>query len=490
MSKNRVNRMHLLQPVTRKACVAFGFMALCVAPVANGWAFDWQLTHSASAQVDFTDNAGLDPDGQAESAVVPSTTYAVSGSGQGRRVLFVTNSSITARANSNTGRAKFNQAIRSFVRTELWRDRFFVDGSFSSTQQLAGVGTATSANPTANRNQQNSVTSVSISPVYQHHFGSHADGQASYRRTEIWGSGSADDASSDTAQLKLAAGRRYNAIKPSLSIAWFSLDERPAGTNSDDDIEQFSIQLGNSLQLTRKYAFLTTIGIDNVDAPSSTRDFSGFFWSAGFTGTPGPRTQFTFQVGQRYDTIGVNGSASYQMTPSLLLRLSAAQDVGTGLQRAGTQIQQLSITSQQGVLTGANGLPAGFLRGGITDRISTDQTLDLALVGTYGRNTITFGSSIERREFDRGTQNLRNSRLVFTRQLGRQTSATAGAFYRYVDDIVGEDTHAVGARLSFNYQVGQRTTLFAAVSRTDRFSKNKADEFTENAVTIGGRLTF
>ena len=178
------------------------------------------------------------------------------------------------------------------------------------------------------------------------------------------------------------------------------------------------------------------------------------------------------------------------MTPSLLLRLSAAQDVGTGLQRAGTQIQQLSITSQQGVLTGANGLPAGFLRGGITDRISTDQTLDLALVGTYGRNTITFGSSIERREFDRGTQNLRNSRLVFTRQLGRQTSATAGAFYRYVDDIVGEDTHAVGARLSFNYQVGQRTTFFAAVSRTDRFSKNKADEFTENAVTIGGRLTF
>jgi len=186
----------------------------------------------------------------------------------------------------------------------------------------------------------------------------------------------------------------------------------------------------------------------------------------------------------------MTGTASYQLSSNLVLRLNAAQDVGTSLQRAGTQVQRLSVTSQQGVLTNSNGLPAGFLRGDLSDGVSTNQTVGFGLVGTYGRNTISLGGTAERREFDTGTQNLRNVRLSVSRQLGRMTTATIGGFYRYVDDVRGADTHAFGSRATINYQIGSQASVFATVTRTDRVSEDRRDEFSENAVTLGGRITF
>ena len=463
-------------------------MALSV-PSTKGHAIDWQLNQTATAQITFSDNVDLDPDAQAESAITPSASYSISGTGRGGRVLFSTSSRLRLSADSNDEELDVDQAIRLFGRAELWRDRFFLDGSVSSTQELISVSGRTTANNN-NNSDQDTVTSISISPIYQERFGQWADSQLSYRHTEIFTSGnSSEDARADALQLTVSGGQRLKVFQPSFTAGWFRFDEDENGGNSDD-IEQFSVQFSSTYQFTRKYGAIATVGYDNVTTPGSTRELGGFFWSAGVTMTPGPRTQLSLQVGRRYDSFGIVGSGSYQITPRLRLSLSATQDVGTGLQRAGTQVQRISVANQQGGLSGPNGLPPGFLRSDLDNGISINQIISFGVTGTYGRNTVNFGGTNERRDFDQGTENLRQLRLTVSRDFSRRVTGSVNMFYRYVDERTGADTHAVGGRATVNYRLGSRTTVFAGVSRTDRFSADATEEFTENTVFFGGSLRF
>ena len=82
-------------------------------------AIDWQLNQSASAQITATDNVGLDADSDPnkEATVIPSLSYSISGTGQGGRFLFATNSSVSARYRSDQGRVRLNPAIQSLARS-------------------------------------------------------------------------------------------------------------------------------------------------------------------------------------------------------------------------------------------------------------------------------------------------------------------------------------------------------------------------------------
>jgi uncharacterized protein (PEP-CTERM system associated) len=470
------------------AMVAVGAM-LSAWPIADAGAVDWQLNRSISSQVNFSDNVDLDPDAQAKSSITPSTSFALNGTGRGGRVLFSTNSSLRVLGDTNDNRVSVNQAIRAFGRAELWTDRLFLDGNFSSTRELIDTSSSTSANNNGskNNNNTNSVTTFILGPVLQHHFGKWADGQASYRHTEVFGTGTTDDARADSAQVVVTAGRGIPIWRPAVTVGWFNFDESSA---AGDDIRQFSLQLANTIRINRNFGFLATIGYDDVDTPTSTRDLSGLFWSIGATGRLGPRTQFRFEIGRRYNTLGLVGTASYLLSSRLTLNLNASQDVGTGLQRAGTQVQRLTVSNSQGVLTGTNGLPPGFIRSDLNTGISTSQNIGLGLVGTYGRNSVNLGISATRRDFNVGSENLRSARASITRQVSLPISLTLGGFYRYVDDQTGVDTHAFGASLNLNYRLGSQTTLFVGVSRTDRFAKDIREEFSENSATIGGRISF
>jgi uncharacterized protein (PEP-CTERM system associated) len=487
-----VTTMPIPRLAVRWAGPAATVLLLAAVPLAASHAVDWQLNQSASARITFTDNVDLDPDDQAEEALVPSLTYTIAGTGQGGRVLFWTDSRITAQSSTEDNKIQIDQSIDALGRVEVVNDRLFLDASITSFQELLDSGSSVSSNPNSGRNQQSSVTSLSVSPIYQHRFGTWSDAQFSYQHSEIIASGSRDDARSDSVRLTAAAGSRFTFWKPSFTAGYLNyVEDLARPSNSKDDVEQVSVQLDNAFQMTRNFALLGTVGYDDVDAPSSSKDLSGPFWSVGASGTPGPRSQYTFQIGQRFGEVALTGNANYLVTPNLVLRLNATHDVGTALQRGSTQVQRLTVQTLSGGLATNNGLPAGFLRGNnLDDGLSTRQSIGFGLVGTYGRNSITFGSGFDITEFDDGTDRTSTTRLGWTRQLSRLTSLSLGGFYRYVDQRTRASTNAVGARADLSYSLGPTTSVFTGISRTDRFSSDPNEEFTENALTIGGRITF
>lgn len=459
-------------------------------------AIDWQLSQSVSAAITYTDNIDLEPDRQAESGFIPSATYSIAGTGQGGRTLFATDARISVRGEPDDGvsnmEPELDQRITALGRFELVRDRFFVDGLFTSFQELIDANSGVSASQNSSSNSTNSVTTFGISPVYQEKLGNWADTQLSYEHTEVLAEGDNDDASFDRVRFSAVAGNRFNLWRPTFSTGWASYRERLANPNNSlDDVDIIFVELDNRIQVSRNYAILGLIGYNEIDAPSSNRDLSGVYWNIGVLATPTPRTQFDIRVGQRYDDFAVTGSLSHQLTPNLLLRANATQDVGTALVRSSGGFQRLSITQLQGGLAGANGLPSGFLRSNnLDDGISTQQGVGLAIVGTYGRSTITAGSQYNNRSFDDGDDATWTNRLAWSRQLSRQLTFDISVAYRFVDERNQAETHTVGGRAGVSYQLGPRSSVFADISRTDRFSSDPNREYVENAATVGGRLTF
>lgn len=478
--------------VTRRASLFGAALFLAFFPGTPGHAIDWQINQSISADISFSDNVDLDPDNSKEEGITPGATYTLAGTGQGGRTLFAADARIRFRGETNKFDSDIDQRIFALGRGELISDRLFLDGLFSSTQELRDANSAVSANPNAGRNSTNSVTTLAISPVYQEKLGTWADSQLSYEHREVWADGNTDDASMDSVQFGIVADRRFTLWQPRFSTGWTDYREHLARpTNSKDDVEIIFAEVDNQYRISRNYALLGLVGYNEVDAPSSNRDLSGFYWNVGLLATPNPRTQFNIRVGQRFDEFGINGALTYLLTPNLTLRADARHDVGTAVVRSGGQFQRLTITQLQGGLASNNGLPTGFVRNNqLDDGLSTQQSVGIGLVGSYGRNAITFGSRFTNRSFDTGDDIVWVNRLGWTRQLSRVLSVDFSLAYRFVDDRNRAETHTVGGRAGVNYRLGQNSSLFAFYSRTDRTSPAAQQEYTENALTFGGRLTF
>ena len=478
--------------VTKRAGLLGAALILAVFNGKPGHAIDWQINQSIAADVSFSDNVDLDPDNSKEEGITPGATYTLAGTGQGGRTLFAADARIRLRGATNKFDSDIDQRIFALGRGELISDRLFLDGLVSSTQELRDANSAVSANPNAGRNATDSVTTVAISPVYQEKLGTWADTQLSYEHREVWASGNTDDASMDSVQFGAVADRRFTLWQPRFATGWTNYREHLARpTNSKDDVELVFAEIDNRYQVSRNYALLGLVGYNEVDAPSSNRDLSGFYWNVGVSATPNPRTQFDIRIGQRFDEFGINGSLSYAVSPNLTLRADARHDVGTALVRSGGQFQRLTITQLQGGLTSNNGLPTGFVSNNqLDDGLSTEQSFGMGLVGTYGRNGITFGSRFTNRSYDTGDDIVWVNRLGWTRQLSRSLSVDFSLAYRYVDDRNRAETQTFGGRAGFNYQLGQNSSVFGFYSRTNRTSPAPQQEYTENAITIGGRLTF
>lgn len=487
-----MNKLPSSKLVTGRAATVCTTLLLVLSPVGASQAMDWQLNQSVSAAVTFSDNVDLDPDNQKEAGLTPTATYTIAGTGQSGRALFATDSRITFRGQTDQWDADIDQRITALGRLEIVRDRLFLDGLVTSFQDLVNANSSVSANPNSGRNSTNSVSTFAISPVYQEKLGTWADTQLAYQHSEILASGNNDDASLDSLRFAAVSGARFSVWKPTFATGWVDYRERLAQpTNSKDDVETVFIELDNQFQITRNYALLALVGYNEVDAPTSTRDLSGFYWSLGILATPNQRTSINFRFGQRYDEFGVDGVLSYLVTPSLTFRMSAAHSVGTSLVRSGAGFQRLTIATLQGGLGGATGLPSGFLRNNnLDDGLSTQQSVGLGLVGTYGRSIITVGSNFNNRTFDNGDDVTWTSRAAWTRQLSRLMTFNLSVAYRFVDQRNSATTHTVGGSAGVDYQLGQQSSIFASVSHTDRFSAAPTQEYSENAATIGGRLNF
>lgn len=475
----------------RPVAVLLGTVAGLALLPATAVAVEWDWQRSAGAQVTFSDNADLDPDGQEEEAAIFRTDIGTNLRGTGRRLTLAADTSLGLLRQTNRDSFDVDHRLRSLGSFELVPDRLGVDGSLFSTRELAS-STARETGNTAGSDLDSrvTVTSASISPYWQQRYGRWAQSLVRYRHTEVIAGGDSNNSRNDGIELQLAAGDELQPWRPAVSAEWQNNNEEANAGLTENDLTRYSIAFTNQLGLSRRYALTASVGYDEVDAPSQNRDLSGISWSVGAIGRPGPRTSFEFSVGQRYNDLAINGSADYAVTPRLSLRLSASHSLASGLQQVVTDRNLITVDPDTGELITPSGTPAGFVGGDLDNELALRQDVQLSLVGDYGRNRILLGSLASRRDLDMGEEQTAQLRATFTRQLSPRMFASVGGFYRFTDAELNANQHTTNARLDLSYRLGPHTSVFGGYSYTQRQSADARLEYAEHAVTFGGRVNF
>lgn len=452
---------------------------------------DWQATYSASTSVSGTSNANLAPDGQEEAAVTSRLTISSMARATGRRLRFATDSSLSFVRRTDRDSPTIDQSLNAISSIELLTNRIFVDANLTSTRELVSPTTAVTGGDAATDDRGRvSITSLSVSPYWQQRYGHWAQSLVRYRHTEVIAGSQANDSRDDAVNFQLVGGQKLTPWRPALTADWSNKDERASGGRVAADVLQYSIGFGNQFALSRLYSVNAVVGYQKVDATTDRRNLSGFVWSVGAIGRPGPRTSFDVSVGQRYGELAVNGTARYAITDRLTLRLQARQNYGTGAQRLVADASLVTVNPTTGELETPAGVPVGFGDTGVDGALSIDQMFLASLVGVYGRNRVTLTGSVEQRQFDVGTETIGLTRGVVTRTLGPRTSASVSGFYRTDDSILGVVTQTISGRLDLSYRIGERATVFGGYSYTQRLSDVATGGYSEHVGTIGGRVTF
>jgi uncharacterized protein (PEP-CTERM system associated) len=452
---------------------------------------EWTTTYAASSSVSGTSNANLAPSGQEEAALTGRVSVSTFARARGNRLNFTTDSSLSLIRRTDRDRPTVDQSVHAVSTIELFSDKFFVDANFASTRELVSSTTPiTGGDAATDETGRVSITSLSVSPYWQQRYGRWAQSLVRYRHTEVIAGSQANDSRNDAALFQLVGGQKLSPWRPSLVADWSNKDERSSGGRAAADVMEYSVGFGNQFALSRLYSVSASVGYQKVDSAIDSRDLSGFVWSVGAIGRPGPRTSFDVSVGTRYGELAINGTVRHAITDRLTLRLEARQNYGTGAQRLVTDASLVTVNPTTGALETPAGLPVGFGDTGVDAALSIDQIFLASLVGVYGRNRVTITGSVEQRQFDVGTETIGLARGVVTRALGPRASVSVSGFYRTDDSVLGVVTDTINGRVDLSYQIGQHATVFGGYSYTQRFTDIATGDYSEHVGTIGGRVTF
>lgn len=334
-------------------------------------------------------------------------------------------------------------------------NRAFVDVASYITEAstLPGVGFV---NPSVlPRTQQSLVFTNTVSPYLLQSYDGLVDGELRYRFSSTnYGnntgitSGTPSPQNSNLASstqnegtLILATGYNFQRLASQVIV-----DESSYNSNSTAQNTQFSAFNNFQYAIKPNIFLLGRAGYQNILYPSTTgASFSGATWLAGGQlGTASGRGYIALEYGRVQGVAGLNGSANYQITPTL----TAQAYITEGLTSTGQSFQSALTGSTLGangaIVNQTSGLPTQFFNPGV------------------GLNNIPY------------RQHLYNFGL--TEQLGRN-SYSLFAYYTTAQELTTpapQPTNSVGANLSWNRDIRPDTNGYASAS----YSR------TTNAVTI------
>lgn len=454
-------------------------VALVLAGGGPALAADVLVTKSIGSTVEVTDNVDLEPDEDKQASIVTRIGPAATVSVDGNRLDLLFAGSLGLLHFSHDNSFQIDQNLRGVANAELWEDWLYLDLSGSSTRQLVDQQSRVSAADSA-RGDRESVTVLSASPYLAHSFGNWAVGELRYRRTQTFSQ--TTDSTQDEQRFELATGTRFTRTRGAVLLEHItdeSESENPAG---DDEFERTTGQLSGQYALWRRFSVTGVAGYDEIDTESS-RDLSGPFYQFGIDTRPGPRTEFALAIGQRYDGLWVTGDFGYEITERLIL----TGEINRVLE---TTTDRLSDRRRGEVVDPITGeLVTEDLDEDAEEGVAVTWRGNLGLQGLYGRNTYDLNFIYVEREFETTSDTTYGLRGAWTRELSRRWSSRLSGFANQSDDEDRNNT-TVGARAALDYEIYQNAVLSFGVSRTQRFSEEEGDEYTENTAFVTGRLRF
>jgi uncharacterized protein (PEP-CTERM system associated) len=275
---------------------AFAVLSVLGIAMPAAQAADWKLSAGLTAKETYTDNARLSATDRKSDLITELTPY-FSAQKKGARLevdFTYRMQNLFYADDSSRSRTYHHLAARS--KAELIEDEVFVDATAAISQQITsllgpvGADTATTAGNLTN------VSQITISPYWQHRFGSTASGLLRYTHSEVRSGSGVADSSTDGVQLSLTSGSAFRDLNWGLSYTSSAIDYQ---TRPDVRLSTVSGTVG--YRILPRLRLYGTAGFDDNNYVALTgRKNSGSFWQFGATWTPTVRTQLDAFTGERY----------------------------------------------------------------------------------------------------------------------------------------------------------------------------------------------
>lgn len=442
-------------------------------------------------------------------------------------------------------------ATSTFTGVDNW---LYFDLSGSTSRQLIGDNARFSSNINAARGQQANVHSYSASPYVFHQFADESTTELRYRFSQVFVdqdnaapgffSGNAlNDSLTHEVLAQYDTGRAFDRLRMRLT-AFGSDTSEDGGLLPDTEYRQGSLSADAQLSLSSQFALSGAAGYDEVETQGfaslffNDDDLSGFFWRAGFTAEPGPRSLVRIEYGERYGDEFIDADLRYDISDRFVFTAAASRSFRTRAQSVlsqtqSTQRQTLEFAdrlregeelSARGIIDSANFFSDSLSFGrSQTTGVAVTDSASAALTGQFGRTDVSFTGFYSDDNFGFRQIESFGGNFDIRRALTRRLSAYGSLYYRHTDtqldtticegtpEIFGFDsadplfdamvecadlasrngiTNTISGRLGGAYQLYENTSVFVEVARTERFAPNPLLEYGENTILAGITLDF
>lgn len=270
-------------------------VGLAVAAVNDAGASDWKFDGGVTASETYTDNATLGA-GTKRSDLITNVSPFISATKKGSRL----NADVQYRMQnlfyaSQADRNRINHQLAAKARAELLEDEVFLDANASISQQITSLLGPIGETSTASNNLSD-VYNWSVSPYWQHRFGSTANLLARYRHSQTTSSASGlSNSSIDGVEASIESGTAFKNIHWNLAYS-----DQQTNYTSRSDVRLSSISGTLGYDVTNKFRINGTLGYDQNTYQSGGAPLQGDFWSLGASWAPSNRTSLSGTFGERF----------------------------------------------------------------------------------------------------------------------------------------------------------------------------------------------
>ena len=383
----------------------------------------------------------------------------------------------------------FTHNLLASANTELVMEHLFLDTEIALTEGRFSSDGDTSFSDRTTTSATTRVLNTRISPYYLHDFGGFATATARYTHLMTNFSDTNSDVSSsepsdsetNRIDLSLQSGREFSRTKWGLEAFAFDND-----VSDGEDLKRATFKGSGQMPFNRHVALIGSAGWDEFDGENiNNDDISGAFYGGGVRLTPGPRTDFSIQVGHRFGGGIVDSDLTYIISSEASFVASYQVDIaGSGESFANTR-----ILDQNGQLVNPN-----YFSGGYVTDITKTKTLSAGLIGEKGRNIYSAsGSYIIRRFLDDGSEEeVASIDGRYARQLSRKLEWSILGGYSKVlrSQVTGDEDTSYYGQTGINYQFTPTLSGDFSYSHFNRESESGTDDYRENVISINIRKDF
>lgn len=482
----------------RKNKIRCAAMVAMLAATVPATASDWKLEAGVTGRETYTDNVGLSATNPQSDFITEVNPY-VTASKKGARLdvdfrytmqnLFYADQS---------SRNRINHQLAGRAKAELWEKELFLDANASISQQITSLLGPIAADTTSATGNLTDVYTVTVSPYWQHRFGSTANLLARYSHSEVTYSGNEfSNTSTDGINLGLISGSAFNDVFWGLNHS----DQQTRYNSNRPDVKFVTTTGTLGYALTSKLRVNGTAGYQDHSYAGATSALSGSIWNVGVAWAPTNRTNLSLGYGGnpignsynfdfRHRTAYTNWAASYN--EALSTGSGQFSDIESGFflqQTPGGAITATPATNTRNILTDTVFLykrfqaSVGYTKGKSNLTLSLYNTIQESQQS--GSVTQTFGPSGPFARADtikqRGANANWSLRLspVLTSNIGFGISRIS-----YVGNVDSgrRDTHSniqAGLTRTFNNDLSGSVTL----RHQERSSSQSGNDASENAIT-------